>query len=83
MTENRPADLASSQSASPPTNPSARQAIALLALAATICACTPTVKLVAPDKPIEINLNVKIDQEVRVILDKEVEDLIANNPDLF
>lgn len=60
---------------------------ALLALpitvALTAAACTPTVKIVAPDKPIVINLNVKIDQEVRVILDKEVEDLIADNPDLF
>jgi hypothetical protein len=55
-----------------------------LAVAATLAqACTPTVKLQAPDKPIEINLNVKIDQEVRVRLDKEVEDLIANNPDAF
>ncbi len=46
-------------------------------------ACAPKVQIVAPDKPIEINLNVKIDQEVRVRLDKEVEDLIADNPDLF
>jgi hypothetical protein len=42
-----------------------------------------TAKIEAPDKPIEINLNVKIDQEVRIKLDKEVEDLIANNPDIF
>ena len=40
-------------------------------------------KLAAPDKPITINLNVKIDQEVRVRLDRELEDLIAKNPDLF
>lgn len=46
-------------------------------------ACAPKVQIIAPDKPIEINLNVKIDQEVRVRLDKEVEDLIADNPDLF
>lgn len=46
-------------------------------------ACTPTIKLAAPDKPITINLNVKIDQEVRVRLDKEIEDLIAKNPDAF
>lgn len=45
--------------------------------------CQPKLQLVAPDKPIEINLNVKIDQQVRVRLDKDVEDLIANNPDLF
>jgi len=48
-----------------------------------LAACTPKVQLAAPDKPIEINLNVKIDQEVRVRLDKEVEDLIEDNPDLF
>ena len=46
-------------------------------------ACAPKVQIVAPDKPIEINLNVKIDQEVRVRLDKDVEDLISDNPDLF
>lgn len=58
--------------------------IFLFAGAASLAAaCTPTVKVQAPDKPIEINLNVKIDQTVRVILDKEVEELIADNPDLF
>ncbi len=46
-------------------------------------ACTPTVRVAAPDRPIEINLNVRIDQEIRVRLDREVEDLIANNPDIF
>jgi hypothetical protein len=58
-------------------------ATAAIGLALAAGACTPTVKIVAPDKPIEINLNVKIDQEVRVILDQEVEELITNNPDLF
>ena len=46
-------------------------------------ACTPTVKVAAPTEPITINLNVKIDGDVRVRLDKEVDDLIASNPDLF
>ena len=41
--------------------------------------CTHKVKVEAPDKPIEINLNV----DLRVRLEREVEDLIANNPDLF
>lgn len=53
------------------------------ALAAGAAACTPTVRLAAPSEPITINLNVKIDQEVRVRLDREIEDLIANNPDAF
>jgi len=48
-----------------------------------LSACTPTVRIEPSDKPIRIDLNVKIDQEVRVRLDKDVEDLIANNPDLF
>ncbi|MEM1035350.1 MAG: YnbE family lipoprotein [Pseudomonadota bacterium] len=56
---------------------------ALLALGVAASACTPTVKIEAPDKPIRIDLNVKIDQEVRVRLDEDVEDLIASNPDLF
>lgn len=56
------------------------QAAVVLAVVTAACA---TVKIEAPDKPIEINLNVKIDQEVRVRLDKDVEDLIAGNPDIF
>ena len=56
--------------------------VSILSGAVFLAACA-TVKVEAPDKPIEINLNVKIDQEVRVKLDKEVQDLIAQNPDIF
>lgn len=45
--------------------------------------CTPTVKVEAPDKPIVINLNVKIEQEVRVKIDRDVDTLLQDNPDLF
>lgn len=45
--------------------------------------CNPTVKIEAPDKPIEINLNVKIEQEVRVRVDRDLDNLLAKNPDLF
>lgn len=55
--------------------------VAAVALGAV--ACTPTVRIEASDKPITINLNVKIDQEVRYRLDKDLEDAIAKNPDLF
>jgi len=37
----------------------------------------------APEKPIEINLNVKIQQEVVVRLQQDAKDLIQNNPELF
>ena len=53
------------------------------ALALGLAACTPTVKVEAPDKPIVINLNVKIEQEVRVKIDRDVEELVQENPDLF
>lgn len=55
-------------------------ALGLLAFAVAACA---TVKVEAPDKPIEINLNVNIKQEVLIKMDKEIQDLIANNPDIF
>lgn len=48
-----------------------------------VAACSPTIKVEAPDKPIEINLNVKIEQEIRIKVDRELDDLFANNPDLF
>jgi hypothetical protein len=51
--------------------------------AATLAACTPTVKVEAPDKPIVINLNVKIEQEVRVKVDRDVDTLLQDNPNLF
>jgi hypothetical protein len=52
-------------------------------MAAGMAGCTPTVKVEAPDKPIVINLNVKIEQEVRVKVDRDVDTLLQNNPDLF
>jgi len=45
--------------------------------------CTPTVKVEAPDKPIEINLNVKIEHEIRLQVDKELEGLFEEDSELF
>ena len=55
-------------------------AIALLALGA---GCTPTVQMRAPEEPITINLNIKLDAEVRVKLEEQAEEDIAENPDVF
>lgn len=41
------------------------------------------IQVKAPDRPIEINLNVKVQQEVVVRLQKDAQDLIQNNPELF
>ena len=54
-----------------------------LSAAVMLIGCTHTVKVEAPAEPITINLNVKIDQEVRVRLEEDIEDMIEANPDLF
>ena len=46
-------------------------------------ACSPTVQLAAPTEPITINLNVKIEHEIRVKVEKELEALFAEDSDLF
>jgi hypothetical protein len=48
-----------------------------------LAGCTHRVQVEAPKDPIVINLNVKIEQEVRVKVDREVEDLFKDNPELF
>ncbi len=48
-----------------------------------LAACQPRVAIEAPKDPIVINLNVKIEQEVRVKVEKDVEDLFEDNEDLF
>jgi len=55
-------------------------AVAALTLSA---ACQPKVQIVPSKEPIRIELTVNINQEIRVRLDKDVEDLISSNPDLF
>ena len=57
----------------------------LLCLAALglIAGCSPTVKVEAPKEPIEINLNVKIEHEIRVQVDKELEGLFDEDSDVF
>jgi hypothetical protein len=48
-----------------------------------ITGCSPTVKVEAPDKPITINLNVKIEHEVRVKVDRDLEQLFTSEKGIF
>ena len=48
-----------------------------------LSACTPAVQVKAPEEPITINLNVKIEHEIRVKVDKELDDLFAEDSELF
>lgn len=56
--------------------------VALAPVAIGLAACN-TVKLEGGEKPIEVNLNVNVTGEVRVKLEREIEDAIAQNPDIF
>lgn len=40
--------------------------------------CTPTIQVATSDKPIEVNLNVKIEHEIKIKVDKEIEQLFDN-----
>jgi hypothetical protein len=48
-----------------------------------LSACTPTVQVAMPSEPITINLNVRIEHEIRVKVDRELEDVFAQNEELF
>lgn len=59
-------------------------AVALLSLfVMMIVACTPIVKVESPQEPITINLNIKLDADIRVKLEEEAKKDIAANPDVF
>jgi hypothetical protein len=46
-------------------------------------ACTPRVEVAVPDKPINININAKIDHEIRIKVERDVEKLMKDQPGLF
>jgi hypothetical protein len=45
--------------------------------------CTPRVEVVPSDKPITINLNVKIDHEIRIKIEKELQEVLSEKNGLF
>ena len=58
-----------------------RVARALALLAAS--ACTPKVVVEAPKEPITINMNIKIEHDIHVRVDKDLDAAIANQKDVF
>lgn len=42
-----------------------------------------SVQMQAPDKPIEINMNVKIEHEIRVKVERDIDQMLEENKDLF
>lgn len=54
-----------------------------LAILCGLAGLTACVQIDTPDKPIEINLNINVTQEVVYRLDGEAKTLIQQNPDIF
>jgi len=46
-------------------------------------ACTPTVQVAMPTEPITINLNVRIEHEIRVKVEQELDDIFSADSGLF
>lgn len=53
-----------------------RRAVAGM-LVMVAAACTPTVQMAAPKEPITVNLNVKIQHEIYVKVDKELDEMFT------
>lgn len=49
----------------------------------SIAGCTPRVEVAPPTEPITINLNVKIDHEVRLKVEKDLDKVISKDSELF
>lgn len=60
-----------------------RLILAYATLSLSLFGCSPTVSLQAPDKPLEINLNVKIDHQISVKVDKELDAVMKENEGIF
>ena len=67
------------QSNKPLRSLSAINVFALLALAA----CTPTIQITVPNEPITINLNVRIEHEIRVKVEEELDRIFTLDSGLF
>jgi hypothetical protein len=58
-----------------------REALVLtLSLAPLLIACTPTVQVVAPKEPITINLNIKLDADVRLRIEEKAKEDVGTKP---
>ncbi len=58
-----------------------REALLLgLSLTTLLMACTPTVQVVAPKEPITINLNIKLDADVRLRIEEKAKEDVGTKP---
>ena len=57
--------------------------LAALSLGLLCHACTPTVQLAMPNEPININLNVKVEHEIYIKVDKALDNVFNEDSGLF
>lgn len=57
--------------------------LSVAVLIAGLAACTPTVKVAAPNEPININLNVKIQHEIYIKVDRQLDEIFSESSGLF
>lgn len=57
--------------------------VSLLLAGLALAACTPTVQVAAPTEPITINLNVRIEHEIRVRVEDQLGDIFSADSGLF
>jgi YnbE-like lipoprotein len=57
--------------------------LSLVTIFFMLVACTPRIELAPSDKPITINMNIKIDHEVKVKVEKDLEQVFAKDSNLF
>lgn len=50
---------------------------------AALSACTPSVQVALPNEPININLNVKIQHEILIKIDKQLDNMFSETSGLF
>ncbi|GHD59601.1 YnbE family lipoprotein [Thalassobaculum fulvum] len=62
---------------------SGQRLLAIAGVALAVAACEPRVALEAPKEPITINLNIKIEQEVRIKVERDLEELFKTDKKIF
>ncbi len=55
----------------------------LLLVLLYLAACTPTIQVAVPNEPITINLNVRIEHEIRVKVEEELDGIFTLDSGLF
>ena len=57
-----------------------KRSAALLLGCLILTACTPTVRVEAPREPITINLNIKLEGDIRLRIEEEAKQDVRTNP---